>query len=730
MSSAQREQHNALLEGDRVDLSRLFSELWGHKWLILIISAITLALGVFHVAKLVPQYSSNLLLQIEPGQSRFISNDNAMQTFMTSGKVADTVSTQMALIKSRFILEPVIRQLGLDVQAVPERRFWDKFSLSLPKKKIHIQTFIVSKQYINQSFSLVYDAPKHFKLYDAKKHLILQGQIGTLVENKNKTMQIQVKAIQAPLRTHFSVTKRATHSLVQGLSRQLKIEEVGEKSRQYTGILDLSLTGEDPGVIVSALNAIAKETQIKDAEKKSQEASQTLEFLNQQLPLTKQLLEKAETVLNRYRAKSGKIDLKLQTQFLLHQLSEQDHVLDELKLKRINMMQQYTQLHPQTIALNTEITALERRRVTLERQLKLLPASDQVAVNLLRDVNVKKTLYLLLLNKIQELEVIKAGTVSSVRILSFAKPVDSPIPKPRFIVYLGCLFFGVFLSAALILGRKLISPRVDDPHWGEREFNLATLAIIPFSKEQVTLTSELDISKHLPLLAHTNPRNLSVESLRSLRTSLQVSLTCANNNLVSILGVLPNVGKSFVSANLAYLLATAGKRILLLDADLRRGSLHKYMNCPASPGLVEVLKNTVSLEDAVSSTMHDNLFILPRGAYPTDPSELLTGEAFKVLMNQLSQQYDLVIIDTAPVLLVTDAVVVGGYTATNYLVVGAGTHQPREIEMVLKRLSGSGVSVHGSIYNFHRERKKLTNYGNYHYYASHYSYYYDESSNV
>ena len=476
------------------------------------------------------------------------------------------------------------------------------------------------------------------------------------------------------------------------------------------------------------MNNIAFIAKEKDANKKAQEASQTLSFLEQQLPITKGQLEQAEYNLNQYRAKSGKIDIKLQTQALLAQFSDLEKELGKLRIEKINMQQQYTSKHPILIAVNTQIKSLEAQRHELERSLKTLPASDQVAVNWFRDVKVKKTLYMILLNKIQELQVVKAGTISSLRILALAKMPDRPLPSRKPVTYAASILLGLMLSFMIILFRRMLSSKIDDPHWSERQFNLPNLAIIPFCKEQKNLL--LNSAEVIPLLAMSNPKNLSIESLRSLRTSFQVSLAGATNNVVSILGISPEVGKSFISANMAYLLASAGKKVLIIDADLRRGTMHKYMGIPSSPGVAEVLNGTVTIDAAVSVTMNGNLCCLPRGAYPEDPSELLTSSQFKSLMQTLSAQYDVVIIDTAPVLLVTDAVIVGGLSGTNYLVFGAGIHEASEIEMAIKRLLGAGVHLHGSIFNYNRPQVKKLMGSKYYNYNYNYSYYYDESMKV
>jgi len=581
----------------------------------------------------------------------------------------------------------------------------------------------VPQSSLNHAFQVVVDKPNHVQVFDENKHRIMDGAIGSQLWNSTKTIQLVIQDIHAPVGARFILTKRSKASVVGELTGHLKIEEVGGKTQRGTGVLSLMFTGASPTKVVSVLNTIAQVAKEQDAKKKSQEASQTLDFLYKQLPITKAQLEKAEYQLNNYRAKSGKIDIKLQTQFLLNQLSDLDKKLGELQINKIDMQQRYTIRHPILIALETQIQALTTQHRVLEQHLKSLPASDQIAVNLLRDVDVKKTLYTILLSKIQELQVVKAGTISSLRILADARVPDAPLPRHGLSVYIVSIFIGILLSFLIIFGRRLFSPRIENPYWVERQFNIANLAIIPYCKEQAAAALGVDSSKRIPLLAFSNPKNLSIESLRSLRTSLQVSLLDASNNIVAILGAAPAVGKSFIAANLAYLLATTGKRVLLVDADLRKGTLHKYMNLSSSPGVADVLNHKVSMEAAIKSTMQENLFCLPRGLYPEDPAELLASSDFKVLMDTLSQKFDIVIVDTAPILLVTDAVLVGRMAATNYIVFGAGAHQPTEVERALKSLKGATVQLNGSIFNFHRAQSKKTGYDYYY----NYSYYYDAS---
>ena len=722
-------------ESEEIDLATLLRHVLAYKWIILLITGLAIGLGILYSFQLVPQYQSEVLIQVDSSKSGLGQGLISMPLNIGAiSNASNAVSTQIALILSPFILAPVIKDLGLDISIKHIKSSLRDFIFQSPADKmVQIKSFIVPYSQLNSRYYLVTSAKNRISLLDGHKRVILSGLIGKLLKNKSGNIRLQVDKLEAPIGTDFSLVKLSTHLVAKTLSKQLKIEEAMSKERfgQGTGILTITLVGPDPKRVARILNAVSKITRDMDAKRKSKEASQTLNFLYQQLPLTKQELAYAEQGLNEYRAKSGKIDIKLQTHFLLNKLSEWDKKLDELRINKIDMTQRYTQEHPLYRALLTQIRALQTQRNQLEQLLKKLPASDQIAVNLMREVKVKRTLYLILLNKIQELQVLKAGTISGVNILSKATIPNTPLPNKRFSIGVVSLLMGFILSAIFIVARRLSSPRIEDPIWSERYLNLPNVAIIPHCREQTQKMLADEQDKKMPLLAHINPKNLTVEALRSLRTSLQVSLIGADNNIVSILGVTPGIGKTFVSANLSYLLAAAGKKVLLIDADLRRGILHRCLNLSNTPGLAEILQGTISAQEGIQDiAFNENLKCITRGTYPKDPSELLMSGYLQELMRKLSVQFDVVVMDTAPILLVTDAVIVAGLSATNYLVLGSGVHQPTEVEMAIKRLTGAGAALKGSIFNFHSPISKMQSYGQYHYNNYHYSYYYDEKLKV
>lgn len=717
-----------------IDLLSISRELWDHKWFLLITMSICFILCFLYSLKQSPQYRANLLIQIEENQSRtkaIITNNSRSPLLETTRR--DPSAVQSALIKSRFILEPVVEELNLDLELIPHQMFWQKI-FKRNRNKPTIDTFEVPYQAIGKTFHLVYEGNNQIKLYNKKKKCVLEGKVGELLLNPDRTIKLKVNTMfDIPKGSQFDLLKKSSTQVINELNRKLKIEDIGVK--RNIGILEISIQDTSGLRAVEILNHIAKLTKEKDGKKKALEASKLLAFLEKQLPFSKNALETAELAFNQYRASSGKIDVKLQAQKILQQIAELDKQIATLELNKIDMYHRYTERHPAWITLTQQIDQFKKERHKLKLTLKQLPERDQTAVNLMREIEVKSNLYTTLLNKIQELQVIKASTLSDVRILSFAKVPDASLPSKRNLMYIASLLMGFLLGSLFIFCRKLFFPRIEDPHWIERNFNIPNLAIIPFAQEQNSQIKDNNLNIKInqkatekpafkdstPLLAQTNARHLAIESLRNLRMNLYVNLSCARNNIISILGVSSGIGKTFLASNLAYLLANANKRVLLIDADLRAGSIHQQFNLSNRQGFSELIQGKISVNEAIQASPLKQLSILTCGQHPQNPSELLLSEQCKKTIKHLAEQFDIVILDTASVLPMTDATAIGSLSATNYLVVGAKAHSPLDIEMVIKHLFSAGVSIQGSIFNFYNTESKKTPYYKYYSYQNSYN---------
>jgi tyrosine-protein kinase Etk/Wzc len=575
---------------------------------------------------------------------------------------------------------------------------------------------------LNKNFKIIAKGNNTYNLYDPDNHLLLTGYVGKSAATRSEEkipVNILVSSLFSNPGTEFQVKKNPVSKIVKSLQKNLSIMDVGSTSQinNKTGILQLSLIDTDPLKLVSTLNKIAHVAFQEDTKNKSVEAAKTLAFLTQQLPLIKNSLNQAEVALNDYRAKNGKLNLSAETQIFLSQMSGIEKRISETRLKKNELLQYYTHEHPFIIELDSRQKQLQQELASLQTKMKKLPAADQIALSLARDVRVKNELYLLLAKKMQELQVIAAGTISDIRILSFAKIPDEPLPNRTSIKLAASLFVALGFGCLTALIRRALHRKVQDPRWIEQNLGLITAAIIPYSKKQNNTDRLLKkgLIGQSSILAFNAPHDLSIEALRSLRTHLQFSLQSSVNNVIAITGISPEVGKSFVASNFAYILADAGKRILLIDADIRRGHLFRYFNLNRSPGLSEVLTGTLSLQNAIQRLESPNLHILASGAYVGKPSELLMSERFNEIIQQVSKYYDAVVIDTAPILAVTDGVIVAKHAGINFLLIGSGMHHAEEIEFAVKRLYANNIKIQGVIYNNVHTESGAYGYGKYRY---------------
>ncbi|MHA7835639.1 MAG: polysaccharide biosynthesis tyrosine autokinase, partial [Algiphilus sp.] len=262
---------------------------------------------------------------------------------------------------------------------------------------------------------------------------------------------------------------------------------------------------------------------------------------------------------------------------------------------------------------------------------------------------------------------------------------------------------GVMLGVVYVFIRRAMQRGVLEPGEVEREVGLATYASIPFSPLERKL-DRLRIRKKAEggqsLLAITHPQDVCTEALRSLRTALHFALLDAPNRMVVITGPSPGLGKSFVSLNFAAVLAEAGQRVLVVDADLRRGHMHRIVGVPRAPGLTDCLSESSTLAESIHAVEEQpGLYFLTTGTLPPNPSELLMGEHFKEILAHIQHRFDYIIFDTPPVLAVTDAAIIGRLAGTTLMLLKEGEHPVPVLKDSLQRLRQGGVSVRGVVFN-------------------------------
>jgi tyrosine-protein kinase Etk/Wzc len=671
-----------------------------------------LFLGVAYAFLAPPTFRSDILLQAEDNQKTVPGLDD-LQTMFSDKNLADT---EIEIIRSRMLVGAVVDQVNLTIVARPRRfpvfggavaRHYDGDGVASPilglarfawgGERIIVTRLEVPEQLLDEKLLLTARDAGRWDLFGPDDELLASGEVGKAVSTPQKkgTVAVFVQALEARPGTTFRVIKRRRADVIDDLQDDLKILEKGKR----TGIITVSLKGDDPVRLAAILDSVAQNYQRQNVERKSAEAATRLEFLEQQLPALKKNLDASEAVLNAYQLKNGTVDLSLETQAMLDRASEIEKTITELELSRSELRQRFTENHPALLSVREKSDKLRAERTSMESKMRTLPEQVVTFVRLTRDVKVASELYFTLLNKAEELRVVKAGNIGNVRILDAALlPYEPASPKKVLVLPLS-LLLGLAAGVGLAFAKDTMDQALKDPDEIESATGMPIYASIPHSVREQELAKERSAEGVFGALALDDPSDLAMESLRSLRTSLQFALVEAPNNVITVGGSSPSVGKTFVSVNLAHVLANAGKRVLLVDADLRRGKLHRFFGGRRTPGLSECVAGQFSLQDVARKSDQPGLEVVATGKLPPNPSELLGTHAFKSFLAEASRQYDLVLVDVPPVLAVTDGAIIAAQAGVNLLVLRAGRHPTREIVAALKAFANAGVQVSGAVVN-------------------------------
>lgn len=237
----------------------------------------------------------------------------------------------------------------------------------------------------------------------------------------------------------------------------------------------------------------------------------------------------------------------------------------------------------------------------------------------------------------------------------------------------------------------------------EKETGFTVYAKVPKGNPQGT--------KGTRPLAVVEPDDVAVESLRALRSSLEFSMMDDNGSVIGVSGLIPGVGKSFISVNLAALFAGLGKKVLLIDADLRKGRLHKEFGIKRGNGLSQVLLREVQVEEVIHPTEVENMFVIPCGNVPANPAELLGSRHYSDLIERFKSEYDLVIVDTPPIMLVTDAALACRLAAQIVMVIEYNRHSIEAIQEGMGQILKGNSTAHASIVINKYEHSRTEGYG-------------------
>lgn len=680
---------------------------------------------------------------------------------------ANPVDAELEILKSRTNAEKVVQQMHLDWRILdrPEDVTFRLLEF-IPPAGAEDRTYTVE---LTGGGYLVRDS-------DGK--LMGYGRSGVLFRGGGLTLLLD--DLRGEQGRFFGLKKLSFNGTVNRLRKNIKAAEV----RKKTNIITVSYTNTDPALARDVVNTLVRVYLDQSVGFKTEEANRTVAFLEDQLHGLRGALDSSEKNLQAYKTSAGVVQLdsaaqeviaklsetekertavglrKKQTEFALASLNDAmrrgtvympaataDNPviagmagrLAELEVQRQGLLTEATENHPavKTVkgqidelqrkikaAYESELSALDKREADIgvqlgryEGMLRSLPEAERDLARLTRVTKVNADIYTFLLQKHEEARIAKASTISNIAVVDPAISPDEPVKPQKGKNLLLGLLGGCMLGVGLAFFQEYLDDTIKDVDTAKKELRWPLLAVIPCIEH----TGEGERERKISLIAHAEPKSQVSEAFRSLRTGIHFSSISRKKQVLLVTSTFPGEGKSTVSANLACILAQTGDRVVVVDCDLRRSTLHQKFGLEKEPGLTNLLAGDNSLGETLRQTPIPNLFFLSAGATPPNPAELLGSREMADLISNLRDDFDLVLVDAPPVLAVTDAPLLTALADIVMVIVETGRVPVKAARQMRETLESVGAPVAGMILN-DKTGKGRQGYG-YGHYGGKYGYY-------
>ncbi|WP_317922442.1 MULTISPECIES: polysaccharide biosynthesis tyrosine autokinase [unclassified Cupriavidus] len=696
--------------------------------------------GALYAASLPPRYRADVLIGAPRGEAM---PWQAQRPGAQNGAGLDT-----GMLASRTVLAPVVHDHGLDIEAAPRRlpllaTLWSWLAqpagdgmlpAPLPAlasygwggERVSVAALTVPEALVDRPLRLVALGGQRYRLEAPDGQTLLEGQSGTPAHRGAVSLQLSVLVARAG--TQFTLVRRDGAAAAAALAEALRIEPSGEAVR-------IAWRDTDPQRASAVVNAIAASYAHVLAHQRQEQAGRMLDFITTELPRVRAELEQAEGALARHRARAGTLLPSQDAQSYLHGSIEYQRQISALRLQRARLLRNYTPENQEVRAIDDQIEQLRNDRRSLDGRLQGLSEAERDQVSLTRDVKVAEDAYMSLRGQAQRLALARADGGSEALLLDAATPSVAPAGPPRALVAAAAGAAGLLLALAVAMLRQRRAAQLASAGTIEAGLALPVICEVMFSDEQRRLgqrarsaegtggtaaagarpAGEVTVVAPLRggaeaghaghdrfLLACQHPDVLAVEGLRMLRGALQLGLAPHGRRVVALTSARAGEGKTFTAANLAVLAADAGLRVLLIDADLRRGSLASWFGMDGADcgvGLADVLAGNATLREATCRTAVSGLWLLGAGTLPANPSELLSQPRLRGILAEAESRFDLVLVDTPPVLAVADAMLVCHLAGATLLLMRALETPQSVAAQALSQLGRCGAVVVGGVVN-------------------------------
>ena len=717
-SAARSDSGNGVYHPDvkSISLVDLLDNLFYYRWHFLFIFFLVSTAAVIYAVIATPVYTADALIQVEEKKGSSLGALSSVASAL--GAQQSPILGEIEILRSRSVVGRAVENLKANIEVQVDNpipvvgnwlsRILDRDSNGLVKplwngssrawggEQLTFHELVVPPVLLGKPLYLVVEKGNAWKLLDGKDRILVISDAEVNDGNAvDESIRFKISSLRARPGTRFRIVVFSISSRVKQVLSALTVIE----AKRQSSILKLAYDSPSPSYASAMLNAISDVYIRQNIDRRSEEAELSLQFLNEELPKLRVRLDAAEKALNDFRSRSRTIDISAEIKEILNKATIIEKAQMELELKNRELSERYDSSHPIMKALAAQLSGVKAESANLNKQIINLPAVEQNYIRLARDVQVNNQLYVSLLNNAQQLQIAKAGTIGNVSIIDRAvTPEVASRPRKILIASVGGVL-GIVLGFILCQILALISKVVRDPKKLEQETDLPMLAILPLDNDQLDHLSD---GKAVPfLLAKERPASPGIEALRSLRTSLIFKLSeKARSKVILITSAVPAQGKSFIAANLSFLFSATGKKVILVEADIRMATSKSYFDFDSvAGGLSTILKENVRFEDVLIKNVLPNLDFLPSGPTVRNPGDLLATGAMTKLINDLSLIYDYVIIDSPPLLPVHDARSLGQSADVVLFVARQDSVSLSEVNDAIDVFSKSGNSFDGIVFN-------------------------------
>lgn len=714
-------------DGSTTDLKTYFRVLIENRWLIIGVAMLVSLAGALFAASRPPVYETTLSVRVEepsPNATRNVLSD-VSSLFETK----KTTMAEMELLQSRKVILPAAEKLGLDIVAVPKRfplpglahlfanrdgglsepGLFGRGGYAWGDEEIAVQVFNVPDALMNHSFELTALGDGRYRVEDG----IHQGWLGMvgrkmIASTSAGKIELQVDRLEGKPGVRFQLRRIPKQSLVTAIQGAMTVTERSKQS----GIIEVRLQGDDPAKVSNLLNEIGREYLRQNLAHNSEQVEKSLATLNERLPLLKRELERSEAAYNNFRHRNGTVNLGEEAKLGLQQSAAAETKRFELLQKRSELASRLSDQHPLMLAIDQQLATVDKEIRKNTGAIRTLPRLEQDELSLTRDIKVNTDLYAQLSNMAQQLRILSVSKLNNVQLIDTASIPDTPVKPNRPLIMSIAVMLGLLLGTSVAFVRRSLRAGVDSPETIEQSLHAkVVLANIPHSSYQQRLNRQSDSRQgNIPLLAQVAPGDPAIEALRSFRAALQFAMPHFRNNIVMITGPTSHLGKSFVAANTAAVIAASGKKVLLVDMDMRNGHLHRYFGTTQDDGLYEAITSATGAGQGIRREVLVNLDFIPTGTGAIGRHEFLMQRDVDLWLRTVSTHYDMVLIDAPPVLAVADAAIIGAHAGAVFIVARAGVTTEEEIGESVGRLNHAGISPEGIIFNDGKPRHRASEY--------------------